>query len=41
MRPAALEVLANGIARRMVLDYGDIRVAITLERLETLDAKAC
>ena len=37
----SVDLLANGIARRMVLDYGDIRVAITLERLETLDAKAC
>lgn len=37
----SLELLANGIARRMLLDYGDIRVALTMERLETLDAKAC
>ncbi len=37
----SVDLLANGIARRMLLDYGDIRVAMTLERLETLDSKAC
>lgn len=37
----SVDLLGNGIARRMVLDYGDIRVAMTLERLETLDARAC
>ena len=37
----SLDLLANGIARRMLLDYGDIRVALTLDRLETLDVKAC
>lgn len=37
----SVDLLANGIARRMVLDYGDIRVAMTLERLETLDANSC
>ena len=37
----SVDLLANGIARRMLLDYGDIRVAMTLERLETLDTKAC
>lgn len=37
----SVDLLANGIARRMVLDYGDIRVAMILERLETLDTKAC
>lgn len=37
----SVDLLANGIARRMLLDYGDIRVAMTLERLETLDNRAC
>lgn len=37
----SVDLLGNGIARRMLLDYGDIRVNMTLERLETLDAKAC
>lgn len=37
----SVDLLANGIARRMILDYGDIRVAMTLEKLETLDIKAC
>jgi len=37
----SVDLLANGIARRMLLDYGDIRVAMTLDRLETLDTKAC
>ena len=37
----SVDLLANGIARRMLLDYGDIRVTMTLERLEALDIKAC
>lgn len=37
----SVDLLANGIARRMLLDYGDIRVAMTLERLETIDNRAC
>lgn len=37
----SVDLLPNGIARSMLLDYGDLRVAMTLERLETLDEKAC
>src|SRR3546814_8917968 len=37
----SVDLLANDIARRMLLDYGDIRVAMTLERLEILDGPAC
>jgi len=37
----SVDLLANGIARRLVLDYADFRVAMTLEKLETLDSKAC
>lgn len=37
----SVDLLPNGIARRMVLDYGDIRIAMTLEKLETLSRKSC
>lgn len=37
----SVDLLANGVARKMLLDYGDIRVALTLEKLERLDAGAC
>ncbi|MEQ8396864.1 DUF1849 family protein [Thalassobaculum sp.] len=37
----SVDLLENGIARRMLLDYGDFRVAMTLERLEVIDRKGC
>lgn len=37
----SVDLLANGIARRMLLDYGDIRVEMILDRLEVMERKSC
>ena len=37
----SLELMANGVARALVLDYGDFSARLTLEKIEVVDTPAC
>ncbi|NQW10837.1 MAG: cell envelope integrity EipB family protein [Alphaproteobacteria bacterium] len=37
----SIELMANGVARNLVLDYGDFSARLTLEQIEVVDSPAC